>query len=37
LEKSHVRDEAKGLAKTLDGKTPIADACEEYLKGMLHI
>ena len=37
LEKSHVRDEAKGLAKTLDGKTPIADACEEYLKGMLHV
>ena len=37
LEKSHVRDEAKGLANTLDGKTPIADACEEYLKGMLHV
>ena len=37
LEKSHVRDQAKGLAKTLDGKTPIANACEEYLKGMLHI
>jgi len=37
LDKSFVRDQAKGLAKTLDGKTPIADACEEYLKGMLHV
>ena len=25
------RDQGKGLAKTLDGKTPLADACEQYL------
>ena len=37
LEKSSARDEAKGLANTLDGKTPIANACEEYLKGILHV
>lgn len=29
------RDQGKGLAKTLDGKTPLADACENYLIELL--
>ena len=29
------RDQAIGLAKTLDGKTPLADTCEKYLVNLL--
>ena len=29
------RDQSVGLAKTLDGKTPLADACEQYLIDMM--